>query len=614
MCGIHGFIAPSLSDDLAKITLQEMVQSTNHRGPDFSGFYSDYPVFFGHNRLSIIDLNQEANQPMLFQNWTIVFNGEIYNYKELKQELEQKGIQFTTQSDTEVILKSFIHFGDTCVKKFIGMWAFAIYNKENQTLFCSRDRFGIKPFYYLHKKNDFYFASEIKSLKKSPLFDGELNYNQVSKGLQLGWISYADETYFSSVKQLEPGTNATFKIGEPLKIEKYWQIETSPSSSLSQKESVDYFKALFDDSMKLHLRSDVPVGATLSGGIDSSSIVCSVIKNKLSEQLNTFSIYYEGENSVDERPFIYEIEKKYPQQFKTNYFSPSHKDIANDFEKIAYSADFPLSGSSPISQYYVMKLIKESGIKVVLSGQGADDYMGGYMHSYYRLFADNLRQFNLKSLSSEFRQYKRFQAISLSKSVNVLLKSGLSLFSSEEQLYNLEYKKYYPFLVNDLEAKKSFHIANSGNSKFNNFHQVLMNYSSLPTLLHYEDRNSMAHSIESRVPFLDHRIVDFLFKSPENIKIHDGYTKWILREAMKDRLPQKIKERKDKKGFVTPGEIVWLRGPLKDLLEIDYSVLPFINKKVTENLITDFKRGNNKNANLIWRVANLHYWIKTLKN
>jgi asparagine synthase (glutamine-hydrolysing) len=236
------------------------------------------------------------------------------------------------------------------------------------------------------------------------------------------------------------------------------------------------------------------------------------------------------------------------------------------------------------------------------------------MHSYYRLFADNLRQFNLKSLSSEFSQYKKFQAVSMSKSVNVLLKSGLSLFSSEEQLYNLEYKKYYPFLVNDLAAKKSFHIANSGNSKFNNFHQVLMNYSSLPTLLHYEDRNSMAHSIESRVPFLDHRIVDFLFKSPENIKIHDGYTKWILREAMKNRLPQKIKERKDKKGFVTPGEIVWLRGPLKELLEIDYSVLPFIDKKVTENLITDFKRGNNKNANLIWRVANLHYWIKTLKN
>lgn len=610
MCGIHGFIAPSLQPEAARNTIQKMVHSTNHRGPDYSGFNLQYPAAFGHNRLSIIDLNPEANQPMVDGKWIIVFNGEIYNYKEIRHDLQKAGIVFKTQSDTEVIIKSYEFYGKSCVQKFVGMWAFAIYNSATGDLFCSRDRFGIKPFYYILTEDSIYFASELKSLKTTNAFSANLNLNQVAKGLQLGWVSFADETYYSCIKILEPGTNLLYSPSKKAQLEKYWVIESEETSTLSRADSVEYFKNLFDDSMQLHMRSDVPIGATLSGGIDSSSIVCSILKNNLSPNLDTFSIYYEGENSVDERPFIREIEKKFPREFNAHYFSPSFGDITNDFEKIAYAADVPMSGSSPISQYYVMKLVKESGIKVVLSGQGADDYMGGYMHSYYRLFADNLRKLQFKTLFSELHAYRDFQDASVKKTVDVLLKSGLSFFASEQQLYNLEYKSYFPFLVNETSTKSTFSLDLSGTSKFSNFHQALLSYSSLPTLLHYEDRNSMAHSIESRVPFLDHRMVEFLVKSSSNLKIHEGYTKWILREAMADRLPQKIKERKDKKGFVTPGEVIWLRGPLKELLELDYTRMPFIHRKATEKLIADFKKGDNKNANLVWRIANLNFWIK----
>ncbi|MFM8243863.1 MAG: asparagine synthase (glutamine-hydrolyzing), partial [Crocinitomicaceae bacterium] len=512
----------------------KMVASTNHRGPDYSGIQNLHPVYFGHNRLSIIDLNPEANQPMNFGKYWIVFNGEIYNYKELKVELQKQGVEFATASDTEVILKSYDFYGEKCVEKFIGMWAFAIYNNDDQSLFCSRDRFGIKPFYYLHYSNSFYFSSEIKSLKKTPHFSANLNLGQVNRGLQLGWIGYKNETYFSCIHALEPGHNLIFRENK-LSIYQYWSYP-SKQISISNEDAIHQFKTLFDDSLKLHVRSDVPLGATLSGGIDSSSIVSSLLKNNLSSQLETFSIYYDSTKGFDERPFIQTIEKKYPNEFQLNYYTPSEQEIANDFDEIAYSMDFPLSGSSPISQYYVMKLAKEKGIKVILSGQGADDYMGGYMHSYYRLFAQWMKCFQFGKILKGINSYKKIHEASNSKLTDVLLKATLSSFMNEDSLYKFEFKNYLPFLGTSNKNWNSFESYFS--DKLNEFHFALMNYSSLPTLLHYEDRNSMAHSIESRVPFLGHRLFELLFQFPAELKINDGWTKYALRKSMEDVLPK----------------------------------------------------------------------------
>lgn len=606
MCGIHGFFTANQNRDENNRLIRKMVASTNHRGPDYSGFEVLHPVYFGHNRLSIIDLNPKANQPMNFGKYWIVFNGEIYNYKEIKQELQQQGIKFTTASDTEVILKSYDFYGQKCVEKFIGMWAFSIYNTEDQSLFCSRDRFGIKPFYYISNAQSFYFSSEIKSLKKTPFFSTDLNLGQVNRGLQLGWMSFKNETYFSCIQALEPGHNLIFKENK-LTVYRYWNY---PSKQIvaSVEEGVHQFKSLFDDSLQLHVRSDVPLGATLSGGIDSSSIVSSLLKSKLSSHLETFSIYYDSTKGFDERPFIQTIEKKYPNQFQLNYYSPTEQEIAKDFDDITYSMDFPLSGSSPISQYYVMKLAKEKGIKVILSGQGADDYMGGYMHSYYRLVAQWMKHFQFSKISKGINSYKKIHEASNSKLTDVLLKATLSSFMNEDSLYKFEYKKYLPFL--GLEHKNWSPFDSYSSDKLNEFHFALMNYSSLPTLLHYEDRNSMAHSIESRVPFLDHRLVELLFQFPSELKINDGWTKYVLRKSMQDVLPEEIQWRTDKKGFVTPGEILWLRGSLSHLLEIDYSLIPFLDKSKTTKIIQEFKAGNNKYATLVWRIATLNHWLQ----
>ena len=605
MCGIHGFFTSNQNQEENSSLIRRMVSSTLHRGPDYSGVQALHPVYFGHNRLSIIDLNPEANQPMNVGKYWIVFNGEIYNYKEIRADLQNKGISFTTSSDTEVILKSYDFYGESCVQQFVGMWAFSIYNQDDNSLFCSRDRFGIKPFYYQFNAHSFYFSSEIKSLKLTPLFSNSLNLSQVNRGLQLGWIGFKDETYFDTIQSLEPGHNLVFKDNQ-VTLTKYWDYP-SKQLSLNDDEAVFQFKELFDHSLQLHVRSDVPIGATLSGGIDSSSIVSSLLKNNLSQNLETFSIYYDSTKGFDERPFIKTIEREYKNQFQLNYYSPEENEIAQDFESIAYTMDFPLSGSSPISQYYVMKMAKEKGIKVILSGQGADDYMGGYMHSYYRLYADWMKHFQLRKLSKEVKFYKQIHEASNAKLTNVLLKATLSSIMSEDAIYKLEYKNYLPFLGNKQKDWKSFDSYHS--SKLNEFHFALMNYSSLPTLLHYEDRNSMAHSIESRVPFLDHRLVELLFSFPDQLKMNKGWTKYALRKAMDGVLPKEIQWRKDKKGFVTPGEVLWLRGHLSYLLELDYSLLSFLDKRKTEALIADFKKGNNKFAKLVWRVACLNYWL-----
>ncbi|MGV3631568.1 MAG: asparagine synthase (glutamine-hydrolyzing) [Bacteroidota bacterium] len=609
MCGIHGFIDIKINQEEKIGVITKMLNSTAHRGPDFSSFRQSKQVVLGHNRLSIIDLSSNANQPFQKHQFLIVFNGEIYNYKEIRKELQQQGVEFLTESDTEVIVESFKKWGEDCVSKFLGMWAFAIWNEETEELFCSRDRFGIKPFYYLFQQGRFYFASEVKALKFSPLFANNLNLNQVSRSIQLGWMHFKDETIYSGVKILEPAKNLVFKNGE-LIIKDYWSLSNSQNSQTNRENAVEEFRDLFDDALQLHLRSDVQLSATLSGGIDSSSIVCSILKNDLVKNLKTFSIYFEGEKSVDERPFVDEIIMKYGGKFENIFASPKESQVLEYFDTVMHINDFPILGSSCLSHYYIIKLIADQGIKVVLSGQGADDYLGGYMHSYYRLYAEYLRNFKFGSIFREFNKQAHNQQFNFSKKFDVASKSFLSAFLSEEQLYQFEYDHYFPKSMH-LDKKYRVDIKDDlGFKKLNQFHDNLMSTSSLPTILHYEDRISMAHSIECRVPFLDHRLVEFAFKLPSDYKIHKGWTKWILREAMKDRLPEKIRYRTDKKGFVAPGEVLWLRGSLKHLLEIDYRKLDFLDKKIVSAEIESFKKGNDKNANFIWRIASLNYWIK----
>ena len=610
MCGIAGFIDSTLTNGTT--VLENMLQNIAHRGPDARHCYNHQSAFLGHNRLSIIDLSHEADQPMHLDNISIVFNGEIYNYLELKKELSESGIVFKTQSDTEVILHAYQKWGANCVNRFVGMWAFAIWNNKTEELFCSRDRFGIKPFYYIAQGLKFYFGSEYKALKASPLFSNEINTQQVSRGLQMGWICYRDETYFSKIIALPAGHNMLFngRTGE-LKSYAYWKLETGNYSSLSFEEKKQTFYALFADSIKLHMRSDVPVASCLRGGLDSSAIVSMIQHQNPGAVYKTFSIYYEGRNDVDERPFVKKVIEKYPS-LEPHYFSPNDDLVQSHFHHALYHADVPSTGSSFISQYFLMKLIGENGIKVVLDGQGADEYLAGYMHTYYRMVADLLKKMQWLKAITLTRDLAKNQGLSGSKTLSHFGKSILSTFNNEHHLYSLEYKNYYPFLSADTSSAP-FELEDQQGNKTDNFLYQLLFNTSLPSLLHYEDRNSMAFSIESRVPFLDHRLVEFCFTLNNEDKADTIFTKWIMRNALNGVLPHDITHRKDKKGFVTPGENKWLRGPLKHLLDVDFSRLDFLQQKKAGAILNDYKKGDNSKAVLAWRLATLAYWEKNFR-
>jgi asparagine synthase (glutamine-hydrolysing) len=608
MCGIAGFIDSNYSRDAGLDLLENMLASIAHRGPDARGKWNEEHVFLGQNRLSIIDLSEASNQPFLYEDLVISFNGEIYNYIEIKEELIKKGHRFTTQGDTEVICAAYKEYGERCVEQFMGMWAFALWDKTKKKLFCSRDRFGIKPFYYIEKNGGFYFGSEYKVFKQIPAFDKTLNIEQIQRGIALNWVTYKDETYFKQLQSLEPSHSLVIE-NEQKKVYRYWDIDTQNKSNahLSFKEKSEQFYHLFERSIKQHSRSDVPTGACLSGGLDSSSIVSLFATLFPNQPIKTFSIFYDGKNEVDERPFVREVVDKY-KTVEPFYFSPNEQQIEDSFNKVAYHADVPLLGSTFISQHFLMKLAKEKGVTVAIDGQGADEYLGGYLHSFYRLLASQASSLQLGAFVSTFRHHLQREKYGFGKAVEILAKTGASLFFDESKIYNLEYKQKQAYF----KSHQSIAFEKKSNNSLDDFLYQLLFNTTLQTLLHFEDRNSMTFSLESRVPFLDHRLVEFAFTLNDSDKINTkAETKFLLRESMKSVLPKAVYERKDKKGFVTPGEVKWLDGPLKHLLEVDYSNLEFLNVDQAKKEIEAFKQGDKSNAKMVWKLVCLNHWVQT---
>ncbi len=606
MCGIAGFINSRFDDDAKRELTHKMLGKILHRGPEATNVYTDSIVALGHNRLKIIDLSDEANQPFEYDDVVLVFNGEIYNYIEIKEELRKMGFQFRTQGDSEVVCAAYKFWGEDCVKQFVGMWALALWDKTKKKLFCSRDRFGIKPFYYINFGEGFYFGSEYKAMKEVPVFKKELNLEQFNRGLQLSWAVYKDETYYTMLKSLLPGHNLVWQ-NRKLTTTKYWDVDfTQPLSKLSWDEKKEKFFSLFKDSVSLHSRSDVQNGTCLSGGLDSSSIASMYSTLFPESKIKSFSIYYE--NDVDERPFVYEVVKKYPN-IQPFYFSPNEQQIQDSFHKVAYHSDVPLLGSSFISQYFLMQLAKSEGVTVALDGQGSDEYLGGYLHSFYRLIGQDLRAMKFKKAKHLLDAHVQMENYGKEKRNDILKKSIFCAFSNENRIYNMEYSPLNKFTKNDGVEDISF--PNATGDKFNNFLYHLLMNSTLQTLLHYEDRNSMAFSLESRVPFLDHRLVEFAFTLLREDRINDkAETKYILREALKPILPKAIAERKDKKGFVTPGEVQWLNGPLKFLLDIDYDKFHWLQGDKLKEVVEQYKQGDASKAKFVWRLACADYWLR----
>ncbi len=609
MCGIAGIY--NLNGQGADIEKAErMIEIIKHRGPDDRGFYARENIALGQCRLSILDLSPRGHQPMTNEDkslW-IVFNGEIYNYLELKAELKRLGHDFRTNTDTEVILHAYEQWGKDCLNKFNGMWAFAVWNEKKRELFCARDRFGVKPFYYFFDGNLFLFASEIKAILKCGI-KGEVNDDLVYDFLKFGMLEHTNDTFFKKIAKLPPAS--FFLVNEVgLHQEKYWDFEVSNEingdCSLGWRHR-DEFLDLFLDSVKKRLRSDVPIGSCLSGGLDSSSIVCAVnriLKEENIESIGaiqkTFSSCFDDQ-SFDEREYIEEVIKVTGAE--KNYVFPSPDEFIAGLKKIIIHQEEPFAGASIIAQWDVFKAAREK-VKILLDGQGADENLCGYRKFYYFYLNQLFKKKNYITFATEAVQF--FSSWEILRTTD--FKKGLKYFEcvdkfvNKEDFLNEEFKKKYR------DRKLGFGLKSSLGQRIKE--DITM--WSLPALLRYEDKNSMAFSLETRLPFLDYRLVEKVASFPLNQKMSNGWTKFVLREAMRGILPEKIRSRKSKLGFATP-EDRWIKEVFMDGVIDTFNKSRFIdNFADKKNLIKSTlmaKNGHGPVANeTIFRFFILSQW------
>ena len=545
MCGFVAYITQN-KDQVSQQTLNECLKQVNHRGPDSFGVYTEGFVGFGHNRLSIFDTSTAGHQPMERDDCVLIFNGAIYNFRELKMNLEE--FLFTSESDTEVVLAAYKKWGVDCVKRFNGQWSFLIYDKTKNIVFGSRDRYGIKPFYYLEKDDVVWFSSEIKALTKTGL---QLTENQsvAVDFLQHGIHNHSEETFFEEVLSLEPGNNFVYDLHDhSYAIESYYSPEQE-LNTFSYEENLDRFKSFFFNSLEFRLRSDVPLGVSLSGGLDSASIACGL--NHMNENPLSVSAVYPNKEYSEENLINTTASHAGIRNIKTIVEESS---ILGDLENVVWHHDQPIGSMSVMAQYYNFKQAKKEQIKVMLGGQGADETLMGY---------DAFLKINLQQ----------------SKNPIQMLKAGINLALNNPSLIGNALRKPQP---NNslLKLSPSFSFPEVSSAK--ELSLMLLTKSVLPALLHYEDRNAMAHGIESRVPYLDHNLIDFLLSVPEKFLIKNGVRKFLQRESLKDILPSRIYADRDKKPFISP-QSYWMEknktkyldfakshaGLIEHLVEID---------------------------------------------
>lgn len=593
MCGIAGKIsfnnAPVESEDLKKMT-----DSISHRGPDGEGFWingNGRRVGLGHRRLAIIDLSESGHQPMHYEGGggsglTITFNGEIYNYIEVKAELQKKGYEFRTGTDTEVILAAYLEYGYDCLNHFDGMFAFALWDESKKQMFIARDRFGEKPLYYYLDDRQFIFASEMKAIFSNGI------PKTVSEEMIFYYLAYdvvenpnrKAETFYRNIYQLPPAHYLTISRADDLKIRKYWDIDTENRSDISLGEAAARFRELFDESVRIRLRSDVAVGSSFSGGIDSSSVVASIITQNPGINLQTFTARFDDPD-YDEGTFIQYMLDKY--SFTANYCYPKENLVIDEMDKIFHHQEEPFGSTSIIAQWEVMKLAKNKNVTVLLDGQGADETIAGY-YKYFTPFLMELYKPDKAGFSNQLR------AINENLDMNLELSKSQYLYTRFPKLVTTLSSAVRPLTLKRITGDLSdefYHTHKKQASPFRHFDNLndslyfdTFKYG-LGKLLRFADRSSMAFSREVRLPYLSHKLVEFVFSLPKEFKINQGWSKYILRLGTEDILPKEISWRKDKKGFQAPAS--WLQnGIVRDLLDSSIEYLKrrnYIAAPVPEN-------------------------------
>ena len=649
MCGIFGLWHLD-NKSIAPATIQRATNLLRHRGPDDEGYLlvdtakncvssyggndtmpelqlprldhaagQSFNLAFGFRRLSILDLSPAGHQPMASadrRHW-IIFNGEVYNYLELRSELAGYGHQFRTHSDTEVVLAAYRQWGHECLTKFNGMWAFAIWDTQHHELFCARDRLGVKPFYYHLNRTQFVFASEIKTILAATSDLGQINHPHLANFLLTGLLDHNDQTFFAPIKALPPAhylrINAKTTTPAP---QRYWDVNVEEI-----KTKYDYAKPettllnLLQDSVRLRLRSDVPVGTCLSGGLDSSAIVALASK-MLPHSINSFSSIY-SQAGYSEEKYIHLVAQA--NKTHSHFTSPDSEKFFTLLKKIIWHMDEPAAGPGIYSQWFVMELAQQS-VTVLLDGQGGDELFAGYA-PYLPL--------HLAALGRKIFRERRLDLLGrFFQDSSVILRNGHRYFfpelSARQFLKKIAMrasgKRYRADLwlnAEMVEAQRrtviTEHNPIPAHDSLNRRLYRDVTQTSVPALLHYEDRSSMAFGLEARVPFLDYRLVEFALGLPSEMKIKSATTKYIARQAFKNILPEAVRTRRDKMGYPTPLAL-WLRGSLRsqtdEILQDHFRRRNFYNLPMVQQLWREHQTGAADHGWQIFRWLATEFWLQ----
>lgn len=619
MCGICGVINKKHDKIPAVVS---MVNTMNdliaHRGPDGEGTWFNQDGFagFGHRRLSIIDL-QTGGQPMTDDsgNW-IVYNGEVYNYIELREELGKEN--FSTTSDTEVILRAYQKWGDGCVQHFRGMFSFALWDENNQSFFCARDRFGIKPFYYYEDGDQFFFASEPKALLP---FVKEIRTNMEALKEYLAFqFCLGGKTLFEGIHELQPAHTLTINSKGKTAVEKYWEVFYEPDFSHTEAYYEDELRNLIADSVHIHTRSDVPIGAYLSGGVDSSAIASLACAEDPKNFMGFIGKFGEGPE-FDESSYAREVAHK--NGFPLKEILITADDFINNIRQVIYHMDYPSAGPGSFPQYMVSQIAAKHR-KVVMGGQGGDEIFGGYTRYLIAYFEQCIKA-AIDGTMDNGNFIVTYESILPNLTSLRNYKPLLQEFWKDELFAPMD-RRYFRLInranaigdeinwsaLENYSAYKTFRsIFNSENISGESYFDLMTHFdfkTLLPALLHVEDRVSMAHGLESRVPFLDHHIVEFAAKMPPNVKFKNGNLKHILREAVRPMIPENIYARKDKMGFPTPLS-EWMRGPAKEfIIDIFSSQKAKQRGYVNNQSILAQLELEPRFSRKIWGFLNLELW------
>jgi asparagine synthase (glutamine-hydrolysing) len=599
-----------------------------HRGPDDAGNFHDGSVGLGFRRLAILDLQSTGHQPMTSEdeNLVLVFNGEVYNYVELRRELQGLGHSFRSTGDTEVLLHAYMEWGPGCLERLNGFWAFLIYDRRRHVLFGSRDRFGKKPLYYYRSPPFVFFASEIKSILASGFYRGNVNWEKASAFLLSSSFDQVPEdhrTFFSDIMQVPPGE--AFELDSQGRIRRwsYWSLDSLSTPVGHTEDPAQAWAEIFEDSVRLRLRSDVPVGIFLSGGLDSTSILCvlSDLRERCGAAGNLLAFSFQSIEH-DESRYIADTVRQ------TNVdlidFRPDPREIANKLERMLWYQDEPIHSLAGLITFELSRMAAERGVKVILNGGGPDEYLAGYpslfQNYWHTLLEQGSRSLACQEIAAFCNGHGGDAETLFQGTRRTRLRSKLGRFSVYRKLAawnRTRQLRKHPWFTPEL--LKYVSVQDSGFHDLSLDSQLRRSVESapLPLYLRMEDRNSMAHSVEARMPFLDYRLVEFAFRLPAHWKMRGPWNKFVLREAMRGRIPESVRTRLDKMGFPVPAK-TWFAGALFEPMLDTVSSRDFRERGIYEveaikKDMESHRQGTTDVSNQLLGLLQFELWMRHFK-